>query len=186
MADDNKDKEFDDDFAHIFDDIPDEGGNRSGNDITSETENLKPRLIKEIEVKVLGVYEHTEDEPGELPLEKYFILLRDDTNRRVAIWIGKFEAYSISMAMEHASLDRPMTHDLMCNVITKLGARISKILIDDIWQETYYAKIAMQTPIRVIEIDSRPSDAIAVAIRANAPIFMAESVLEQSALNNDV
>ncbi|MHB1459049.1 MAG: bifunctional nuclease family protein [Armatimonadota bacterium] len=183
MADDNKD--FDDEFSHIFDDIPGDDDIWTDGGLTSETENLKPRLIKEVEVKVLGVYEHTDSEPEEIPVEKYFILLRDDTNRRVAIWIGKFEAYSISMAMEHASLDRPMTHDLMCNVIEKLGSKVIKILIDDIWQETYYAKISMQTPVNIIEIDSRPSDAIAVALRARAPIFMAESVLEQSELKNE-
>lgn len=185
MADDNK--EFDDEFEHIFDhDIPESDDNWFENGLTSETENLKPRYIKEIEVKVVGVYEHTDNEPNELPSEKYFILMRDDTNRRVAIWIGKFEAYSISMAMEHASLDRPMTHDLTCNIIEKLGGKAVKILIDDIWQDTYYAKISIQTPVSIIQIDSRPSDAIAIALRANAPIFMAESVLEQSALNNDV
>lgn len=185
MADDNK--EFDDEFEHIFDDdVLKNDENWLENRLTSETENLKPRQIKEIEVKVLGVYEHTDNEPDEMPVEKYFILMRDDTNRRVAIWIGKFEAYSISMAMEHASLGRPMTHDLMCDVIKKLGSKVLKILIDDIWQETYYAKISLQTPVNIIEIDSRPSDAIAVALRANAPIFMAESVLEQSSLNNDI
>lgn len=192
MAVSERGHDFDDKFDKELGDIlrdgiqPHEEGDWLDKALTSETENLKPRSIKEIDVKVVGVYEHSDSELNGPPSEKYFVLMSDNGTRRVAIWVGKFEAYSISMAIDHASLDRPMTHDLMSNVISKLGAKVEKILIDDIWQETYYAKITLSTCRGQIDIDSRPSDAIAIALRVNAPIFMAESVLEQSSINDDL
>lgn len=179
----------DDDFDDIFDDGENPADNNENDqewvdgEPLSETENLKPREIVEVEVNVLGVFEHTSGDPNDIPQDKYFVLLADNAARRVAIWIGKFEAYSISMALEHTALDRPMTHDLIVNILGQLDAKVDKILIDDIWQDTYYAKITLSTPNGIMEIDSRPSDAIAIGLRANAPIFMADSVLEQSSLD---
>ncbi len=151
--------------------------------LDSEPENLQPRQLNEKEVTVMGVYEHQEQ--GLPPAA--FVLLRDTLGRQVVIWIGRFEAYAISAALEGALYDRPMTHDLLKNMADRLGAKIERITIDDLWQDTYYAKISASAANGdVVEIDSRPSDAIALALRAKAPVFMAESVLSQASLNEDL
>ncbi|MHB1000251.1 MAG: bifunctional nuclease family protein [Armatimonadota bacterium] len=158
--------------------------------LTSEIENRQPRELQEKEVIVMGVYEHTDQglpvASSSVTPERYFILLSDNIGRKVAIWIGKFEAYAISIALEGASFDRPMTHDLLKSFLDKLSAKVERILIDDLWQETYYAKISISTANGLIDIDARPSDAVALAVRAHAPIYMAESVLEQTAISEDI
>ena len=145
--------------------------------LTSETENREPRRLDEKEVKVMGVYEHQEQ--GSPPTA--FVLLRDNRDRKVLIWIGRFEAYAISVALEGATYDRPMTHDLLKSMIDHLGGKVERIIIDDLWQDTYYAKISVSTATGTVDVDARPSDAVAVALRAGAPIYMAESVIEQAA-----
>lgn len=145
--------------------------------LSSEMENRGPRRLDEKEVKVMGVYEHQEQ--GSPPTA--FVLLRDNNDRKVLIWIGRFEAYAISVALEGAMYDRPMTHDLLKSMIDHLKATVERIIIDDLWQDTYYAKITVATVSGNVEIDARPSDAIALALRCNAPIFMAENVIEQAA-----
>lgn len=135
--------------------------------------------LQEKEVKVMGVYEHPEQSGGQ---PSAFVLLRDAAERSVLILIGKFEAMSIWLALEGASADRPLTHDLLNNVITKMGGSVERILIDDLWNNTYYAKVTIGYDNKALEIDSRPSDAIALALRAKAPIYMAESVLERAAV----
>lgn len=151
--------------------------------LTSEIENRTPRRIEEKEVEVVGVYEPQDQTllPG--GASSAFVLLRDKQNRQVLIWIGRFEAYAISVVLENITFDRPMTHDLLKNVLERLGGTVERILIDDLWQDTYYAKISVSVNGNVIDIDSRPSDAIALALRTRAPIFMAESVLAQCAIN---
>jgi hypothetical protein len=113
------------------------------------------------------------------------VLLKDVRNRLVPIYIGRYEAVAISMALEGASYPRPMTHDLLKNVIDRLGARVERIVVDDLWQQTYYARISVAMENEVADIDARPSDAIALALRAHAPIFVAESVLAQSAIGEE-
>ena len=139
--------------------------------------------LEEKEVKVMGVYEHKEQ--GANQTTNFFVLLRDGIGRSVLIWIGKFEAMAISLALEGASADRPITHDLLLNVINKLGAAVERILIDDLWNNTYYAKVTINQGGKVIDIDSRPSDAIALSLRAKAPIYMVEGVLEKAALHEE-
>lgn len=153
-------------------DMPDLGGPWSRDEPSD-----KP--IEEKEVKVIGVYEH-QDAATSQPAA--FVLLRDNVGRSVLIWIGRPEAFAISVALEGASADRPMTHDLLKNIISRLGGTIDRIVIDDLWHDTYYAKIHIATNGSNIEIDSRPSDAIAIGLRAKAPIYMAEAVLEQAAV----
>jgi uncharacterized protein len=131
------------------------------------------------EVKVVGVYEHQDSVTAQ---SAAFVLLRDNDGRSVLIWIGRPEAYAISIALEGATADRPMTHDLMKNIIYRLGGEIDRIVIDDLWHEIYYAKIHVAMNGGTIEIDSRPSDAIALSVRAKAPIYMAEAVIEQAAV----
>lgn len=156
-----------------------------GEFMTSETENLQPQVVEEKEVEVVGVYEqHDEGLPANSS-PPAFVLLRDKQSREVMIWVGRFEAYAISVALGGMSFDRPMTHDLLRNVFDRLGGKVEKILIDDLWQDTYYAKITVSRDGEVLYIDSRPSDAIALALRSRSPIFMAESVLEQAAVRED-
>jgi len=151
-------------------------------DFCSEIENRQPKSLDEKEVKVMGVYEHHEQ--GMQP--NAFVLLRDNRGRQVLIYIGHYEAFAISLALEGKTPDRPMTHDLTKNLMERLGGKIERIVIDDLWQETYYAKISVATNGEVLDIDSRPSDAIALALRSDAPIYMAESVLDQADVNEEL
>jgi uncharacterized protein len=170
--------------------IPDEAFSGEGFP-EGESEGMKPpdgfpedrgEPGEEHEVKVMGVYEQT-DQGGR---SSAFVLLRDGQGRSVLIMIGKFEAFSISVALEGKTADRPMTHDLMNSIVAKLGGKVERILIDDLWHNTYYAKIDVAIDSKMVQIDSRPSDAIALGIRAKAPIFMAESVLQQAAVQEDI
>lgn len=185
-------EEDDEQFEEPFENDPLQNSNQENPDwdgldnlITSEIENRQPRRLEEKEVEVVGVYEH--HEPG-LPngSAPAFVLLRDKQSRKVLIYVGRFEAYAISVALENIPFDRPMTHDLLKSVLERLGGRVERILIDDLWQDTYYAKICVTTDGNTVEIDSRPSDAIALALRAKAPIYMAESVIQQAAVDEDI
>jgi bifunctional DNase/RNase len=147
-----------------------------GDDFFGEPENRGPRALNEKEVKVLGVFEHSESGAGVSP--QTFVLLQDNQGRRVPIWIGRFEAFAISMAIEGEQLDRPMTHDLIRILLERLGANVERIIIDDLWQDTFYAKISLTRDGETLEVDCRPSDAVAIALRFRAPIYMAESVIE--------
>lgn len=147
-------------------------------DFTTENENRSPRALNEKEVKVMGVYMHQENK---MPAQ-HFVLLRDNRGRRAPIWVGQFEAWAISFALEGDPPERPMTHDLFKLMLDRLGATIDRIIIDDLWNETFYAKIGLVKPDgETLELDARPSDAIALALRSRAPIYMAENVLESTA-----
>jgi len=109
----------------------------------------------------------------------YILLLKEiDGNDTLPIWIGKPEADSIALAMGKIDTPRPLTHDLIKNVIYEMKMKITKVVISDIIDNTYYAGIYVDNGERETPIDSRPSDAIAVAIRVNAPIFVDENVIE--------
>jgi bifunctional DNase/RNase len=158
------------------DEIPPEGMPDFGDMPDREAED---RNLEEKEVKVVGVYEH-QDAATAQPTA--FVLLRDSRGRSVLIWIGRPEAFAISVALEGTTADRPMTHDLMKNIVYRLGGTIERIVIDDLWHDTYYAKVHVAVNGSMFEIDSRPSDAIALGLRAKAPIFMSEAVLDQAAV----
>jgi len=107
------------------------------------------------------------------------IILRDlDGLRVLPIWVGIFEANAIALQMENISTPRPMTHDLLRNVIEDLGGAVTKIVIADLRDNTFYALIHVDTPNGPIAIDARPSDAIALALRTQASIFVEESVID--------
>ena len=109
------------------------------------------------------------------------VLLRDEEGNRVLpIWVGVFEANAIALQVENVAPPRPMTHDLLTQVITDLKAAIDRVVICDLREGTFYAIIHMRVEDRVVVVDSRPSDAIALALRAKAPIFVEEAVLEQA------
>jgi bifunctional DNase/RNase len=109
-----------------------------------------------------------------------FVLLSDGF-RKLSIIIGPFEAQAISMPLEGTEPDRPMTHDLIKAIIDKFEGFVEKIVIDDLWSTTYYAKIFINHGENVdpIVLDSRPSDAIAIAVRFGCPIYVVEAILKQ-------
>jgi bifunctional DNase/RNase len=110
----------------------------------------------------------------------YILLLKDvDGAATLPIWIGKPEADSIALAIGRVVTPRPLTHDLIKNIIHNLKLRITRIVITEILDNTYYARINLTDGKNETAIDSRPSDAIAVALRVGAPIFVEESVLEK-------
>ena len=110
------------------------------------------------------------------------LLKTADGNKFLPIWIGHPEAAAILMKLQGASTPRPMTHDLVTDIIGQLDAQVVRITVTELKENTFYASITVQQNGSEIEIDSRPSDAIALAVRADAPIFAAEEVIEESAI----
>ena len=109
------------------------------------------------------------------------IVLKDSSGESVLpIWVGIFEANAIAMQMENVVSPRPMTHDLLKSVIEGLKARIDRIVITDLRDNTFFASIHLENAGESLSIDSRPSDAMALALRAGAPIFVDREVLEKS------
>ena len=112
----------------------------------------------------------------------YAILLKEvGGNRRLPIIIGAFEAQAIALEIEGIKPPRPLTHDLLKNIIDNLSAAVIEIIVDELRENTFYAKIIMDVSSVTNEIDSRPSDAIALAVRAQAPIYVAETVMQAAA-----
>ncbi|HOJ51328.1 MAG TPA: bifunctional nuclease family protein [Syntrophales bacterium] len=127
-----------------------------------------------VEMKVAGI---TIDPLTSTPI----VILKDlEEKKAIPIWIGLFEASAIATRLENVTFSRPMTHDLLKNVIERLNARLLKIEINDLKNNTYFAEMHLVRDDEVIIIDSRPSDAIAVALRMEAPIYVEESVIERS------
>ena len=111
------------------------------------------------------------------------VLLRTaDGNKFLPIWIGHPEAAAILMKLQGASTPRPMTHDLVTDIISQLDAQVVRITVTELKENTFYASITVQQNGSEVDIDSRPSDAIAIAVRADAPIFAADDVIEESAI----
>lgn len=110
----------------------------------------------------------------------YILLLKEiDGNDTLPIWIGKPEADSIALALGKVATPRPLTHDLIKNVINSLKLKITRIVVTEIHDNTYYALIHVTDGKKEVTIDSRPSDAVAVALRLNTPIFVEEGILEK-------
>lgn len=111
---------------------------------------------------------------------QYVIVLEAIENQRlVPIWIGASEGSSIALQLQGAELPRPITHDLIVNLLKMFQVKIAKVVISDLKDNTYYAIIAAENQGKNYEIDSRPSDAIAIAVRTQTPIFIDEKVLEK-------
>jgi uncharacterized protein len=109
----------------------------------------------------------------------YALLLKEMYGvRRLPIIIGQFEAQSIALEMEGIKPPRPLTHDLLKNIIDNLGGTISEIIIDELKENTFYAKIKLEISSMTNEVDSRPSDAIALAVRTGSPLFVSEEVMK--------
>ena len=96
------------------------------------------------------------------------------------IWVGIFEANAIALQLENITTPRPMTHDLLRNMIKEFDAHVSRVVINDLRDSTFFAQIGVVIGERTLEIDARPSDAIALALRVAAPIFVAQTVLDQA------
>jgi len=110
------------------------------------------------------------------------VLKEVDSNRYLPIWIGPFEADAITLQLQGVQVARPLTHDLLKGVIDKMGATISHVMVTELKNDTFYAHIVMDVNGKSIEIDSRPSDAIALAVRVKAPLFVAEEVMENASI----
>ena len=110
------------------------------------------------------------------------LLKTADGNKFLPIWIGHPEAAAILMKLQSQAPPRPMTHDLLSDMLEQLEAQVVRITVTELRENTFYAQITVQQEGREIEVDSRPSDAIALAIRAEAPIFAADRVIEESAI----
>jgi hypothetical protein len=128
----------------------------------------------DLEVKVRGlILDPTNNSP--------IVILKDvHSDAMLPIWIGVYEANAIAMEIEKAVAQRPMTHDLLKNVVDQLGAQIERVVISDLIDNTFYAVLVLNVDGRTVIVDSRPSDAIAVALRADSPIFVSEHVMRNS------
>ncbi len=114
------------------------------------------------------------------------VVLKDvNSERYLPIWIGPCEAEAITVKLQDMPTPRPLTHDLLKSVIQELGGRVVHILISDLRQDVYYARIVVDVAGEQLEIDSRPSDAIALAVRVSAPIFVSETVMDRAATEPD-
>lgn len=110
------------------------------------------------------------------------VLKETDSDRYLAIWIGPDTAEAITMELQQLSVARPMTHDLLKNAIQTMGGQVSHIIINALKSDIYYAQIVLDVAGDSLEIDSRPSDALALAVRANAKIFVSDDVMAQAAI----
>ena len=109
------------------------------------------------------------------------IILRDQDGQRVLpIWVGVFEANAIALQIENVQTPRPMTHDLLKNVIDDLHGHVERIVVCELKENTFYARIHMSVDGRSLEVDARPSDAIALALRTRSPIFVEETVIQSA------
>ena len=115
--------------------------------------------------------------------EHRVVILKDlSGDRFLPIWIGRYEAEAIAIRLQNIEVPRPMTHDLLANAIIEMGGEISHVLVSDLRNDTFFAKIDVKINGQSVEIDSRPSDAIALAVRANASIFVEEHVMEEAGI----
>ncbi len=111
------------------------------------------------------------------------VILKEKTARRyLPIWIGPAEADAIAVKLQGVTVPRPLTHDLLSSVIDSLGASIDSIVVSDLKSDTFYARIKLNVDGEQIEVDSRPSDALALAVRTDAPIFAEEAVLDKAGI----
>jgi bifunctional DNase/RNase len=130
--------------------------------------------MMEVEMKIRGLML---DPVTNTPI----VILKDSGSDTVLpIWVGVFEANAIALEIEKVNTPRPMTHDLIKNVLTGLDAHVHKVVVTELKEDTFYAVIWMEREGRIISVDSRPSDALALALRVDCPIFVDDEVLKTS------
>ncbi len=117
--------------------------------------------------------------------QRVVILKELGSERYLPIWIGPYEADAIALELQEVPVQRPFTHDLLRNVITDLGASVTHVLINDLRDDTFFARLVLDVQGRHAEVDSRPSDAIALAVRAKCPIFVEEAVMDRAGVTLD-
>ena len=121
--------------------------------------------------------------------QRVVILKEKDADRYLPIWIGQFEADAIAVKLQEVKVPRPLTHDLLGNVIDAMGGTVKSVVVSDLQNDTFYAKIILEygdnTNGHSKEVDSRPSDALALAVRTNVPIFVDEGVLSKAGVQLD-
>lgn len=134
----------------------------------------------ELEMKIRGLMM---DPVTNMPI----VILKDINGAAVLpIWVGIYEANAIALEIEKVSTPRPMTHDLIKNLLTGLETQVHRVVVNDLRDDTFYAVIWLERDGQVISIDSRPSDALALALRVDCPIFVEEDVLKHSKISNAV
>ncbi len=117
--------------------------------------------------------------------QRVVILKEKVAERYLPIWIGPSEADAIAVKLQGVTVPRPLTHDLLVSVIESLGASVNSIVVSDLKNDTFFAKIMLNVDGNVVEIDSRPSDALAIAVRSEVPIFADESVMDKAGIYLD-
>lgn len=111
------------------------------------------------------------------------VVLREDSGERfIPIWIGPFEADAITIQLQGMEPPRPLTHDLIRAVVETMGGEVERVVINGLEKQTYFAKIVLEVEGDLVEVDSRPSDAIALAVRTSAPIYISEDVMDQAGM----
>ncbi|MCL0037068.1 bifunctional nuclease family protein [Dehalococcoidia bacterium] len=114
--------------------------------------------------------------------QRVVILREKDTQRCLPIWVEPAQADAITSKLEGVISPRPLTHDVMESIITKLGARVNSVVVNDLQNDTFYARLILDVKGQLLEVDSRPSDAMAIAIRTDAPIYVEEGVLDRAGI----
>ncbi|MFC2015869.1 bifunctional nuclease family protein [Chloroflexota bacterium] len=120
-----------------------------------------------------------------LSQHRVVVLKEEGLERYLAIWIGPYEADAITIRLQGVEVARPLTHDLLEKSVEVLGAKVSHVFVNDLHDDTFYARIVVDRDGERIELDSRPSDAIALAVRVQSPIFVSESVMERAGVTPD-
>jgi bifunctional DNase/RNase len=121
-----------------------------------------------------------------MPSNRHVVILREATRERyLPIWVGPWEASAIAMRLQGQTPERPLTHDLFAATLTDLGVEVRQVVIAELAEETFHARLHLRSGGRDIEIDSRPSDALALAVRMSAPVYAAEAVLDQAGVEPD-
>src|SRR5919109_1037900 len=136
-------------------------------------------MASEAGMQEMVIYGVSFDLVGKQPI---VLLKTAEGNKFLPIWIGHPEAAAILMKLQSQAPPRPMTHDLVTDMLEQLGAQVIRITVTELSENTFYAQITVQQDGSEIDVDSRPSDAIALAIRSDAPIFAADDVIEESAI----
>jgi len=115
-------------------------------------------------------------------MSQYRVVILKDlaSNRYLPIWIGPYEADAITIHLQEVQVPRPLTHDLIVKIIEELDAKVERVYVSDLNNDTFYARIVLKVKDREISIDSRPSDAVAVAVRVECPIYVNEEVMERA------
>ena len=134
-------------------------------------------MVLELEIESIRVRQETQ--------QRAVVLRVNDSNLFLPIFVGHFEVEAIRLKLMDIEVQRPMTHDLLDSIIENLGASVDKIVVSELKEDTFFAKIIVNANEGVFEIDARPSDAIALALRTGSPIFAEESVLDKAGVNLD-